>query len=979
MASLRNIMNVDDDHADSHSLKKPKESVPRSSQHPESSASTTSYANPANLSITTSPSSSARGHKHSPPSHHLHSLAVETSSFPLGHSTTNGASDRRQSNTSTDSMDSPYGQDHGHGHGHAGGSYPGGPMRPFVSSGDVSVKLTPITGRVSRAKKGLAVHTCDLCRPPKLSHQPAELACQVPGCDKVFHRKDLLERHQQRHDQDGNVAKGAPRHSSGVPYGSGSPGRGPYGGSPPGTLQMPHAFNSPPTSTSSTTSASTQGMPIGSRGWPTTSKSTPHMRDTQDEFTMGGVKTEYMMNSVPNLAAAPSGVTAGYSEPLSGPSLGVLDPVPRVCISDVGGTSTVPWQDSSGIISSSSDCSYSTPSSDVSRGHLAPVRASSTDWTGSLGQTSVARDMQSPIMGNGNYPLPFGYGASPPQVYPPLYGDGPGVALSGYDEGLYSSHMTSTTVRSLSPQVAVGQSSETLVTTRSMLPADRVVNPLACGRQPETAFGLLTAHDLMPVSLTCEARSAIPAYLDVYWDKVHPMYPIIHRATFEDASGVDVAHLDVLQCAMAAVATQFLGHREHRVNGSQLHAYAWHKAMTFTQSPNWSMSTMHAILLCEYYARFRGRSKEAYRSSPQFNTLCQMVANSQHALQPAQAGCDISRRWKTWVRLESRRRLLAACFLLSVHGILYYEQPFTAVLGLDNFSPMMLSIPLSASTKFAWEAESVEIWASFEPAAMKLQTVGDALQESLTAATIDSMPPFDASLLLAAHALQLPRRQRHSEPDTLEDASCISTGEMFIPKLFPNSPGGYTYLALHYTPLHWLLSVSGDSWVFNKKIARASSFLEHQKKLVRWRNSGSAVAATVFAAKALKIFLNLGPSALEGHEVLLASQKRGSPWRDISDFWGVYVCALICWAFGHVGKPSGSRSSRGAAVGWIQTVAELEPGQLQTMAGWEDSQGVVGLVHDVLEKDCLGGRSILYADAVGVLRKLQEVDSWKWF
>ena len=331
-----------------------------------------------------------------------------------------------------------------------------------------------------------------------------------------------------------------------------------------------------------------------------------------------------------------------------------------------------------------------------------------------------------------------------------------------------------------------------------------------------------------------------------------------------------------------------------------------------------------------------------------------------------------------WVCLESRRRLLAACFLLSVHGIWYYEQPFTAVLGLDNFSPMMLSIPLSATTKFAWEADSVDNWTTFEPAAMKLQTVGDALQETSTAAAVDAMPPFDASLLLAAHALQLPRRRRHGEPDTLEDALCIRTSDMLMPRLFPNSPGAYTYLALHYTPLHWLLSVSGDSWVFNKKVARASCFMEHQKKLENWRNSGSAAIATVFAAKALKIFLDLGPSPLENHEMLLAQQVRGSAWRDISDFWGVYVCTLICWAFGHVGKRS-KRSSRGAAVRWIQTVAELEPGQLQIMAGWEDSQGVVGLVHDVLERDCLGGRSILYADAVGVLRKLEEVDNWKWF
>lgn len=33
---------------------------------------------------------------------------------------------------------------------------------------EVPIRLTPITGRVSRAKKGVPVHTCDMCNPPKV-------------------------------------------------------------------------------------------------------------------------------------------------------------------------------------------------------------------------------------------------------------------------------------------------------------------------------------------------------------------------------------------------------------------------------------------------------------------------------------------------------------------------------------------------------------------------------------------------------------------------------------------------------------------------------------------------------------------------------------------------------------------------------------------------------------------------------------------
>lgn len=35
-------------------------------------------------------------------------------------------------------------------------------------AGEIPVKYTPVTGRVSKAKKGVPVHTCTICRPPKV-------------------------------------------------------------------------------------------------------------------------------------------------------------------------------------------------------------------------------------------------------------------------------------------------------------------------------------------------------------------------------------------------------------------------------------------------------------------------------------------------------------------------------------------------------------------------------------------------------------------------------------------------------------------------------------------------------------------------------------------------------------------------------------------------------------------------------------------
>lgn len=237
--------------------------------------------------------------------------------------------------------------------------------------------------------------------------------------------------------------------------------------------------------------------------------------------------------------------------------------------------------------------------------------------------------------------------------------------------------------------------------------------------------------------------------------------------------------------------------------------------------------------------------------------------------------------------------------------------------------------------------------------------------------------PFDASILLAAHVLQLVPRASATRLDLIADASTVDIGSFPMVAAFSDSAVAFTYLALHYAPLHVVLSVSGDSWVFNRKVLRAASFAQHQKQLATWRDSGSAHVAVAFASRALRIFLGI---YLDDKST---PQSRTSSilGRDISDFWGIYVCSLICWAFGHAGR-EGSNScgpSRSAALQWLHAASSAQPGQIARVSGRRNAQGAVGLARELLERDCLGGRSILLADAVGVLRKLEDGDSCKRF
>lgn len=83
----------------------------------------------------------------------------------------------------------------------------------------------------------------------------------------------------------------------------------------------------------------------------------------------------------------------------------------------------------------------------------------------------------------------------------------------------------------------------------------------------------------MAIPLPSPVRAAIPGYLKVYWARVDPLLPLVHRQSFEAAPE------EVLKCAMAAVATQHLDSREDRARGNQLHEYAWQELKRVSDEP----------------------------------------------------------------------------------------------------------------------------------------------------------------------------------------------------------------------------------------------------------------------------------------------------------------------------------------------------------------------------------------------------------
>ncbi|OHE91989.1 hypothetical protein CORC01_12725 [Colletotrichum orchidophilum] len=1009
MASLQDIMNVDEDQLESHTIKNDQVPAPSGRHHQPylapSAVYNTGYATGGEQPDL---SSTPHGTKRSSSSRTTKSNTTGSSS-----SSVRPVNTRRRSNVSTDSMEQP-----NYGYGHAGpssgGLDPSGqPMRPFGGvppGGDVPVKLTPITGRVSRAKKGMKVHTCDHCRPPKtftraehlrrhqLSHETPQYGCSIPGCDRAFHRKDLLERHQQRHELEGDKASrgrggSQSRRTSAASLDAGVRSMGLQ----PPLLGYPTNATTPIHGLPITSSMSHPGT-YQSMSAPDVSKSlSPHMGNDSYRPSSGGpgYSGGYSLSGQSPQQPILQPSNSGFNTP---PSFSSIEYQPRTTpeyrplylqtqglglqMSPDAPPELSHAQDPIGWPSSASDSTYSTPS-DNSRRAFWPTAAN--DWSNGLLSPCPGGYDAIGATGSMLYQYPTSPQLSTSHMYPML-----GASIPTYsDEQTFRDPQQQprfpNTVRSLTPPVtsASAQSCETLVTPSTALPSDRMMNSLAClGRQKEVALGLLAAPALMQGSLPMPICRAIPAYLDVYWERFHPQFPIVHRRTFEDAA----EQFEVLRCAMAAVATQYMSGKEDRIRGDQLHEYAWQQSRRFLQ---WDVSVMQAILLCEYFARFRGR-RAAIRPSKEFESVYSRVYdNADNAVifgAVPRTGTNTV-RWHTWLDMEARRRLLSACFVLDIHSSVYLDQP--RVRNFDMNDGMPPNIPLTGPAQDLWDAPSADAWAAM------VSSKGDSLDgqtllslinpDTLSRTTVTAHAPFDRAVILASKALLLPRRGEAAQiPCSIE----ILEPQIFrMASIFPHCPVANTYLALHHTPLHDLLAVSGDSWIFSQKVLQSKHFDEHKKRLREWTDSGSATIALVFACRALRAFTEHGNSEEDSDdEEDMDIREVGRPrmWKDdISDYWGMYVCALICWATGH--RINGGDASRGesdndsGALQWIHTMANMEAKSVMETPLKKEATTVVALVRRWLEVDCLGNRSRLYVDAVGVLSKLAEGCAWKWF
>ena len=219
----------------------------------------------------------------------------------------------------------------------------------------------------------------------------------------------------------------------------------------------------------------------------------------------------------------------------------------------------------------------------------------------------------------------------------------------------------------------------------------------------------------------------------------------------------------------------------------------------------------------------------------------------------------MSERHIEWVHLESKRRLLLACYALEVQQCLFFgsQRPVS-----DANLPPPCSMAL-------WESRDLNTWLMLAPNDVGgVMSIGDLLSDSngndlsqdvflaTTAIAYFTYNPTPWSPEIPAQELL------HSIP---KSPQCLFAYHASV-------------LAAN-TPVHDLLAVSGESFVLGEKLATRDQFSQCLSELHAWNTEGTrAETALYHATELLKLSLHSGGCGL------------------MNEDWSLVLASLVCWA-----------------------------------------------------------------------------------
>ncbi|RDW61082.1 hypothetical protein BP6252_12465 [Coleophoma cylindrospora] len=970
MSSLKDIMDVDVEPLESQAYRRKEAAAQEVARQSTTSAATISTPSSAGLIP------ADHGSKGKAPIHRRRS--GRTSKSPGRSTSSRQGTGQRRSSMTSDTMD--YSFNTAPSLPTSSSASPRQSSRGSEPASEMPVKYTPVTGRTFTRAEHLRRH--------QLSHQKPAYPCTFEDCERAFHRPDLLARHLSRHETQGEKAfrAGSPRSRASSTISDGqnltSKAETPRGNLASTAAMSPSRMSVPRGSDSgehtTRTHIADQGLdvlpqrdyqlPVTTSRDGATARGDREYRPSHSSFQLQLHSDSF---SQPLDAFAGSNQFETYS-PENSPytRYPALEPLPLLRIPEENLLpSLLHTQENSPWCSSASDSTFSIHSDQWPRRRSESV-GTLADWTSqsmpsqwlSSESNTVFQDLSGSHARTGmeSYNTPY----SSPRMSPPSLS--PMYSFRDNQMESVGPSAPSTDCRTLA-QVYPARIS-------TSIPASFV------GRSKGSV-----ACELGPMVNTCStAFIGVPLisledHLANYWDFFDPIFPIIHRRTFEKLTQKGTSNI-LLKAAMAAIGTQYSKQSDVRNKGTEMHEYCKKNLEVWC---HWDIQIMQALLLTEMFKIFRAR-KPSIKYSCQFGALQRRLTHNAIQRQPEinNGQIDPCADWTTWVDEEARRRLMAGCFIFDVHRSIYLEQQRVLGSSADAMAAMMIM----PSSDAQWNAPDASQWKALASASSPYMLPYTLSDEGICSSFMDGRHTFGQTLIICSFASQLPRR--HGAEDTQCSDSLANSQLLSLSK---TSSLANTYLAFHYTPVHDLLAVAGESWVFARKLTASSTFTAAQARIRSWVSSLAAAKATRHACRSLQFYLTKKQASLCD----LSGQAHSSSC--VSDYWSLYISALICWAFGYrhntttttgEARPSTTgddplvaRDGYAEALAYTDALLCLSEQSLLTSKDvyLGCTAPILSAVKAILEEDGVGDQTALLVDAIGVLGRILGPNHGKWF
>ncbi|KAF2458656.1 fungal-specific transcription factor domain-containing protein [Lineolata rhizophorae] len=517
------------------------------------------------------------------------------------------------------------------------------------------------TGRISKAKKGLKVHKCEVrgcnkvfsraehLRRHAQNHAPKGLPCEHPGCGKAFARPDLLKRHRERHETEDM----SPRRSSCNSNTSTS---------------SSDAFTGPIGSVSSMVDA-----PIDHSVAPSAQFQPSYDVFAEPVSITSAPKPTYSLsledNLDPSLTGPPDGRSSHRSDSFQDNQWNDERRLSSYASSES------PAQNSFGI-------QLSVPSFPPGERTRSPSSSSAPDsW----------------------YPYPIATSRTPaspmspitPYYWPPNT-SGPELSLSHPVDLPFATSTTFSLSSPLDAHLNIDASPFPCPTSYADIDSAELV-------------GLMGAAQSLMDGRSHNARQ----YFNLYWEHFHHLLPILHKPTITSE-----VPPPLLRAAMMVIGAQYSEDRSAKETVRPLHDACVKMIGMRDKASSRPLRTCdkQATLLVEYYSQFRGKRATRGLSKAFVDVYTSLLQDdevtSPHTLDTLEDPAQGEHRWQEWVEIATKHRLFQACITLDCQQ--------SALLGRVRPMPDIdfLNLPLSSSAAL-WEASSLEQWIS-----LKSQTGG---------------------------------------------------------------------------------------------------------------------------------------------------------------------------------------------------------------------------------------------------------------